>query len=252
MKRYFSLVLYKAITELKAESSRAFLGILWWIVEPLLYMAAFYTVFAMGMRGGGREFVPFLLCGLVPWKWFNSTVQVGANTIVNNRGLIEQVYLPKLLLLISVLVSNFIRFLIILALLFALLAAMGYLPGMAWLWLPYVIVVQIAVMLGIACWAAAIIPFLPDFRLIIDNGLLILFFMSGIFYDVADRPAEAQVLFNWNPLLHLVNAYRDVLMHNRIPDLEVLTIVFVLSLVVFAAGAWAIHRLDRVFPKVIE
>jgi lipopolysaccharide transport system permease protein len=82
----YSLVWQKAIAELTAESSRAYIGIPWWIVEPILYMFAFYFIFAVGFRQGGPELVPFLLCGIVPWKWVPASVQTGPRSSLRTVG----------------------------------------------------------------------------------------------------------------------------------------------------------------------
>ncbi|MBL4567407.1 MAG: ABC transporter permease, partial [Porticoccus sp.] len=86
------------MAELKAESSRSYLGFFWWILEPALYMVAFYIVFALVFQRGGPGFIPFLLCGLVVWKWFGSVVSGSANVILSSSALIRQVYIPKYLL----------------------------------------------------------------------------------------------------------------------------------------------------------
>ena len=50
---YLELVWYKGLADLQAEAARAYVGFLWWVLEPLLYMMAFYVAFGPGMRGGG-------------------------------------------------------------------------------------------------------------------------------------------------------------------------------------------------------
>src|SRR5690606_21854583 len=95
---YIDLMFYKAYAELRAEATRAYLGFLWWFLEPVLFLAIFYAIFETGLRRGGAAFVPFLLCGLVPWKWFASTVMGCANVMSRNYGIIQQVYVPKLVL----------------------------------------------------------------------------------------------------------------------------------------------------------
>ena len=56
-------------------------------------MGAFYVLFGIGLRQGGDNFLFFLLCGLVPWKWFSSTLNSGSRSIVANAGP-SQICLP--------------------------------------------------------------------------------------------------------------------------------------------------------------
>ena len=115
--RYLELIIYKGLADLNSEASRAYIGFVWWVLEPLLYMMAFYIAFGLGLRGGGPHMLFFLLCGLVPWKWFSSTVSNGSHTIQNNVGLMQQIYLPKYIMPWISLVTSGVKFLIILTLL---------------------------------------------------------------------------------------------------------------------------------------
>ena len=71
---YISIIFEKAKADLIAEVRRGYLGILWWFIEPLLYLSVFYVVFVFVFDRGGEDGVAFLLTGLVVWKWFSSGV----------------------------------------------------------------------------------------------------------------------------------------------------------------------------------
>ena len=92
---YLELITVKAWADLKSEASRAYIGFLWWFIEPVLYMGSFYLLFGLGLKMGGDNFMYFLLCGLLPWKWFSSSLSNGSLSIIANAGLINQTYLPK-------------------------------------------------------------------------------------------------------------------------------------------------------------
>lgn len=249
--RYLELALYRSSAELRVEASRNYIGILWWIAEPLLYLATFYLVFAVGFRAGGADFVPFLLCGLVPWKWFGSTVTTGANAIVSNQALVQQVYLPKTLLVVTVLLANFWKYLIILSLLLVFLLLYGYPMTTMWLALPVLMLLQGFLIFGFASIGAALLPFIPDLRLIIDNGMLILFFSAGVFFDVSTRSEQAQAILAFNPMVHMISAYRDVLMHGVQPAWGALGVLLLVAAGASVLGVYLLRRYERVFPRVL-
>jgi lipopolysaccharide transport system permease protein len=248
----FSLVWHKALADLKAESSRAYIGILWWVIEPILYMLAFYFVFAVGFRAGGPGFVAFLLSGIVPWKWFAASIQTGSNVILANRGLIAQVYFHKGLLVATSLTASSIKFAIILSLLLIFLLLNGTtLDHHVWGLVP-IILVQLALIAGVTTLAASIVPFLEDFKLIIDNGLIILFFMSGIFFDIQELPADVQGILSLNPMVTIIGGYRDALLHSAWPDIQALAIVLAEAGLLMTWGTLRLNRHDRRFAKVIN
>ena len=77
LRNTLELILYKSYTDIKAEAARSYLGLLWWIIEPVLYLCAFYILFVLVMHRGDKDFVPTFLCGAVVWKWFASGIQGG-------------------------------------------------------------------------------------------------------------------------------------------------------------------------------
>jgi len=249
---HIDLVLYRGLSELRAEASRSYLGIIWWVMEPVLYVGVFYLVFGLGLRRGGDGFVPYLLCGLVPWKWFDGTVRSASTILTASVGLMRQLYLPKYLLPAAVMVTNTLKFFIILAILLVFLAASGALvisPAMLWL-LP-VIFTQWLLILAIGGLAAALVPLLPDLRYVVNYGMTMLFFMSGIFFSLEDLSPAAQDVLKFNPVLVVLDAYRSVLLSGSAPDTVSLAAVALASCGLVLLVAHLFHRFDRTYPRVI-
>jgi lipopolysaccharide transport system permease protein len=252
MKRhYLQLVWYKALAELHAEAARAYLGFLWWIVEPLLYMSAFYIVFGLIFERGGPGFVPFLLCGLVVWKWFASSISSSANTIPANAALMQQVYLPKHLFPAIVLVINTIKFAVIFGLLLVFLLIYGVVPTQAWLVLPALVITQFLVIAAFAGVVAAVVPFVPDFRFILDNILMLQFFLSGIFFDINAVTGKLHYILQLNPMAVLIESYRNVLIDGQWPDSMPLAVILLGSLLGIGLAGAVLKHYDRIYPKVL-
>jgi lipopolysaccharide transport system permease protein len=247
---YIELVLYKGMADLGAEASRAYIGFIWWVMEPLLFMGAFYLAFGLGIRSGGAHMLLFLLSGLVPCKWFSSSVQSGSTIIQANSGLIQQVYLPKYILPWMVMVTNGFKFLIILGLLMLLA---GFTQGfaMSWLALPVLVAVEMLLTLALASLTAALVPLLPDLRLIIDNGLIVLMFVSGIFTDVSRLPPVIRHVLQFNPIVPVIGGFHDVFVKQVWPDWWSLGWVTVFSLALYAFAYKLLMHYDRIYPKLM-
>jgi len=248
---YAELIFWKAMAELHAEAARAYIGILWWVVEPTLYMLAFYLAFGLGIRGGGEQVVFFLLCGLVPWKWFLSGVQNGSGSIQANSGLIQQVYLPKLVLPLIIIFTNSIKFLIVLALLMVILVLFGHGPDLTWLALPAVVAVELLLIVAAGSLAAAILPIFPDMKLVVDNGLMVLMFVSGVFFDISKLPPKAQAVLHYNPLIPVLESFRAVLLRHEWPDWVALSWVAMAGLALYAIALWILVAYDRRYIKLM-
>ena len=249
---YLELLLFKTYADLKAEAARTYLSFLWWVIEPVLFMLVFYVVFdLLFKRGGGGDFIPFLLCGLTVWKWFDGTLRMGMSCLRTNVALMRQVWLPKILFPSTIILNNTAKFAVVQILLLGFLWLYGYLPTRVYLALPVLLLVQLLLIMACTYWLAALEPFLPDLRLIVNNGLTLMLFLSGIFYS-ADRIPEAYKSYYFlNPMAALIDAYRDVLLDGVWPNwIRVGWVAF--GSIVGIYGAYVFfRRFDRIYPKIL-
>ena len=249
--KYLDIIVFKTWADLRSEVSRAYIGFLWWFLEPILYMAAFYLVFGLGLRMGGEGFVFFLLCGLVPWKWFSSTVSNGSKAIVAGAGMVHQVYLPKVILPTIVVFVNSLKFLLMLPILLIFLSLNGFETNIYWVGLFPIMFCQFVLVWSVTSLGAAILPFVPDLRYVIDNGLLLLMFVSGVFFSIDGIGEPIKTLLYLNPVAILLEAYRSVLLESDWPSWSDLAYVLVMSGFLGAVALWLLVSLDKRYPKVL-
>lgn len=245
------LILYQAHANLREETRRTHGGMLWWFVEPVLHMVIYYFVFAVVFQRGTEDFVPFLLIGLVVWRWFQVSFMQGSTSIIQNQRLMQQLYLPKGIFPSVSILTNVCKFGFTLAILLGFLWAYGLLPGVHYMALPLVLGVQLVFIMGCVYVAAAILPFVPDVKIILENALRALMFLSGIFYSGQMVPEHLQFYFYLNPMAVMIEAFRDVLLHAQWPDLGQLGYVLALGLLGMAVGTRLIRRFDFSYPKVL-
>lgn len=250
---YFrDLVLQKTWSGLKAEASRGYLGVLWWVLEPIMYMAVFYVVFVHLFKRGDESYISFLLVGLTVWKLFNATVNTGANSLIANLGLMNQVYVPKIVFPLTVAAINTFKFLIILSLLILFLLFTSAQPSMAWLLLPIIIGTQIFLIIAVASFFSSIMPFFPDLKLILDNVLMMLFFLSGIFFDMTKMSPDTQQILMLNPMAVVIVMYRNLLLKGLPPQWHHILYVIFFSSISFLLALRILGRFDQVYPKIIH
>jgi len=207
---------------LKADASRFILSYLWWIIEPLLFVLVFYFVFAVLLKTGRENFLMFLVCGKIPFLWFSKSVTAASGSIVQNRGLINQIDMPKALFpYISVHEALYKQWAVFLVL-FGMVILNGHYPTFDWLWLVPLILVQYGLILVCSMIGALFVSFVGDFRMLISMGMMFLMFSSGIFWDINNISNDQMrnLVLTWNPIAFLVDAYRQVLMYEAVYDLS--------------------------------
>ncbi|MDE0000290.1 MAG: ABC transporter permease [Gammaproteobacteria bacterium] len=248
--RIRDIIQYKTYAELKAESQRYYLGFLWWLIEPVIYMLVFYFVFGILFQRGTEDFVVFLLTGLVFWHWFQSTVMQGVDTLQANRVLYNQVFVPKYLFPAVVMLKNSAKFGVVLAVLLLFLLVYGINPSAPWFTALPVLAVGGAFIAGTTALVAAITPFVPDLRVLIENGMRALLFMSGIFYDINSFQTPYRIVFELNPVALLIDNLRSVLLRNQFPDWGELAAVFLLATVLGLAGLALMRANESRYAKI--
>lgn len=242
---------YRVMAEIKSDLNRSYLGVFWWFLEPCLYIGAFYMLFGLGIRRGGEDFFLFLVCGLVPWKWFASVVSGSSNVILANRSLILQVYLPKYLLPLIVLSTNTLKFLVmgLVALPLILLSSDGSIDVMG---LVGIFLLNLYFNLAVGLLVAAIVPFARDLQFVINNGLILLMFLSGIFYSLGELSTAIADVLAYNPLVYIVQGYRMALLGNVEVSSASFAYVAICASVFAVVGFGLLHRFDRYYVKNLD
>ena len=120
---YRELLRNLIVRDLKVRYRNSVLGILWSLGNPLLMMAVFTVVFTvLNPTSDIKKFPVFVLCALLPWNLFASSVNGSIRSIVDNSQLVSKVYFPREILPISLVLANLVNFLIALIVLFAFIS----------------------------------------------------------------------------------------------------------------------------------
>jgi lipopolysaccharide transport system permease protein len=191
-----------------------------------------------------------LLVGLTLWQWFKSCVSHGSYAIWQRLPLIRQVKVPVQVFPSVQILADTVKFLFILALLLVILWGYGYAPNRAYFALPVLLLVELVFAAGAAYVVAAVMPFVPDLRFIIEQVLTVMMFVSGIVFSLDSVPEAARPWFALNPVAVLVDAGRGILMHGRWPDWLALGRIALISLALYAFGALLIRRWTTRYVKL--
>ncbi len=246
---YRHLILHKAWADFRADVSRTYLGVAWWVVDPLVQTGIYYLVFGIIMRSRVQKFVPFLLIGIVFYRWFSAAVGAGAGSIFANMAFVRQVAFHKLVFPFTNILSQSIHMVFSLGVLFVILRYYGFHIQIHYAALPVILLVQLLFIAGVSLPLCAIVPFVPDLKNVVAYVLRLGFFMSGVQYDGHDPHIPMQELFWLNPMAILIDESRQVLMYGAWPNWRNLMFISIVSLIGIYIGAWLILRFGKVYAK---
>lgn len=237
LSQYFRLMNVMARMALRADASRFFLGYIWWVLEPLLWVGVFYIVFVVILGTRQSDFLPFLMVGKLAFVWFSKSVTQASNSIITGRGLVGKINVPKTLFPMAVVHEGLYRQAAVFLIMFVYLLFAGYEITATWFYMLPVMAVNYLMVIACALLGAYLVCMARDFAPLIGLGMMFLLFTSGIFWDVRELsdPEKIAAVLNANPLAFVLDAYRQVLMHDTPPDL--------LHLVTIGAGFGALFCL---------
>ncbi len=252
--------------ELKGKYKRSVLGWCWSLLNPLATALIFTMVFKVffqapnpsGEPSGLSNFPLWLLCGLLPWNYLANSLNGATESLVANANLIKKVYFPRQVLVVANVASWMVPFLIEFGVLALLLLAFGnfVLP-----WLPVVLVlilVQTSFVLGIGLILGAVNVYFRDVKHLIAIVLQALFYATPIVYPLSLVPVRAVLfgldlpvrsLYRLNPMVPMVEAFRDVLYDLRLPPFGDLVYVSAWGLGCMALGQLVFRRLEPRFAE---
>ncbi|MGB8633716.1 MAG: ABC transporter permease [Rhodanobacteraceae bacterium] len=252
LRRYWELVLFKTLAELRNERQRTYLGFLWWLFEPAFFMLVFYLVFDVLMKRGGPDYVPMLLSGLILWQWFNNGIMHCTTSIQTALPLARTVKVPMTLFPLATILADTTKFAFVFVVLVGVLWALGHPPNFAYIALPVVLFAEFTFTCGVSFLVAAIVPLVPDLRFVISPVLQGLFFLSAIFYSFDSVSPEMRHWLNYNPMAVMIDSGRQIILYGQIPDLGRLVLLTLVGAIVLLAGVGAVSRLTPVYPKLAE
>jgi lipopolysaccharide transport system permease protein len=213
------LLLDLIVRDIKLRYRGSVLGVLWTLLNPLAELLVLLLIFGLVMRVDVPNFPAYLFTGLIVYGWFQSSLFFATNAIAGNRELVRRPGVPVIVLPIVTVASNLVHFVLSLPILVVLLLLNGIPITLAVLALPLLIVLEFLFILGCAYPIAVIHVWFRDTQHLLRVALQLLFYLTPVFYQVNNAPPRLRAFFQLNPMAHMVDVYRAVLLRGEFPSL---------------------------------
>jgi len=235
--------------DMKLRYKRSVLGVVWSLLNPLFQMLVFIFLSRRVLALDIPNYPSFVFIGVLAWNWFQGTVVAATGAITGNRELIRRPGFPVAILPVVTVTTNLIHFLLALPVLLPFLLAGGGRLTSAILVLPFVVVLQFVLILGLGYLVATVHVTFRDTQHLLIVAFMLLFYLTPVFYDASVVPERAQLIYRLNPMFHLITAYRVILIQGGMPDFRAL-----LPLAAIAAGLlWVGHAVfQRASARFVE
>jgi ABC-type polysaccharide/polyol phosphate export permease len=226
----FDLVSHLARREFSLRYHDSALGVLWSLLPLIGQLFVLVFLFRRVIPLGIEDYPVFVLSALLPWQWFTVSVSTAAGLFVGNRDLVRHPgFAPPILIIVNVL-SNLISLVVSLPILLGLLGWYGRWPGGSILFLPVLIAIQGILIVGLGLGVATLNVFYRDVQPMVTVALMLLFYVTPVFYRSREVGAEFHWIFRLNPLALLLEAYRAVFFLGTVPAIGPLLMASVSSI----------------------
>ena len=227
------------------------LGLFWSLLNPLVMMAVLTFVFTVIYPSKTQNFPVFVLCGIIPFNFFSLAWSTGTVSIASNVQLIKRVSFPREVIPISTVLSSVPHLLIQLVMLVGMALVFGIHPGIQWLWLIVVWILEIGFVCGLAMIFSALNVFVQDTRYFVESANVVLFWLVPIFYDFSRIPNKYRDLYQFNPVAAIVLAMRNILLEGHAPSRILMIKLTLVSVLTIAVGHLVFQKLQKNFYQYL-
>ena len=171
--------------------------------------------------------------------------------IISNGDLIKKVYFPRLILPLSITITNFINMLLTFIIVFAVLLFSGSSIGMGYIYLPFIMLIEFLFTLAFALFLSSATVYFRDLEHIMSVVIMAWFYLTPIVYSSEYIPSTLFKLLKLNPMMPLIEAYRDILMFNKQPEIYSILYSLMFTIMLLVLGYFIFNNLQKKFAEEI-
>lgn len=237
---------YWMLRELKTRYAGSVLGVAWAFVQPLATLAIFYVLFGLvlAVRVPGLEvsngYLLHLLAGLAIWLPFTDAIGRGVGSLVAYEDFLRKQPMPAEILPAISVGGSLLILVVGYGMLLIVSIVHGVGPRIAWLWIPVLLVAQLAVTFGLTLLFSMAHFLWRDVGSMVAFGLQLWFYLTPVVYPLSQIPESFHGWFLLNPLACLVLVTQAVVLHLPMPIWTVP--VLIIWVILLAAGGWLFFR----------
>lgn len=238
------LIFNLVLKELKLKYKSSALGFLWTLIDPLVMIIVLLLVFTKLFRYELPYYPSYLLVGIFVWNYFSAATMKGLYSLSNNANMLAKTSISKGIIIFSTnlfsMIDFILKFVILLSVLIILRTIYSWpsLINLTWtlIYIPLVIILQFMLIFGLSQILSLGYAYYQDIQNLWGILLHAGFFLTPIFYPSSLIPAKYNFLLVLNPLNHLIEIYRKIIIEGASPPISSLVLASIFSLSIMFIG----------------
>ena len=250
---YRDLLYTLTLHRIKVRYKQSVLGLGWALIQPLAMMMVYTIIFSIFARfpSKGVPYSLFVLCGILPWNFFQTALSSSATGLVSHTTLITKVYFPREILPFSYVFAAFFDFLVACVILIAMMAWYHVGLTVQALYVAPILLVEMGFVAGIGLLFSAFQVRFRDIGIAMPLVLQLWMFCAPVVYSYSDVPRRFRSLYILDPMAGIVENFRRVIIQGQGADLHLLGISAIAALIVLPLGYMYFKHREATMADII-
>lgn len=234
------------------------LGPVWFFIQPLLITITFTIIFGQVAKisTGGAPEILFYLTGITFWNYFSSCLTSTSNTFVSNASVFGKVYFPRLIVPLSVIISNLMKLgiqllLLLMVWVYYIINSDAVHPQIELLLMPFYLLVFALMGLGFGLIFSALTTKYRDLTFLIAFGVQLLMYASAVIFPASVVPADKQWILFLNPLVSLMEAIKYSFLGQGIFSWFYLAYSTIFTAIILVIGVLVFNKVEKGFIDTV-
>lgn len=234
------------------------LGPLWFFIQPLFTTIIFTFIFGnlAGLSTDGLPQPLFYMAGITAWNYFADCLTKTSTVFRDNANIFGKVYFPRLIMPLSIVVSNLVRFGVQMLLFFMMIGYYAYTGANfhlnAYVLLFPILVLMMALLgLGLGLIITALTTKYRDLAFLITFGVQLMMYATTVIYPLSAAPAAYKWVIELNPMTGIIEAFRYGFLGEGSLTLQTLGYSVIFTLVSLVLGVIIFNKTEKTFVDTV-
>ena len=241
------IIVSLAERDLRAHYKDATLGFAWALLTPVATLMVMLLIFSR-VKGFHIPAVPYALyayMGILPWQFFASSFNMGANSLLSNKALLAKVHFPRECFPLAQMVEAAVNTLLATTVGVLLFAINGFAPHVETVWIPLFIAIELLFVTGVVLAASALLVHVRDLVQVVPVIVQLGMFATPVIWPFSKIPATYRPLYSFfNPIGPVIDNFRRTVLVGQSPSWGLLGIAAVGAAFCLALGYFIFKRLE--------
>ena len=237
------------------------LGPLWFFIQPIFTTIVFTFVFGnlAGISTDGLPQQLFYLTGITSWNYFSDCLTKTSTVFKDNASIFGKVYFPRLIMPLSIVVSNLVRFGVQLLLLLFMMLYFNFFPvkgsdfhiTYAIVFFPFLVLLMALLGLGLGLIITAITTKYKDLTFLVTFGVQLLMYGTTVIYPLSATPEKYKKIIELNPMTGIIEAFRYAFLGRGEFTFWSIGYSVIITLIVLLLGILIFNKTEKNFVDTI-